>query len=223
VPATRATTIDIPGYRGEPVPCVLHSAGGERGVGVVFPGAARDGNRLGGTPARPDLHYTRAVLRAEGLAVFEVWWDAGSAPEDALEEWLDANVGAALGAAARDHPLALLAGRSLGTMALARAVSDAEWKRHPVPTVWLAPLLRQRLVAQALSGLRSPAFIAGGDADRAFDVEAAERIRRGGGDVVVLEGANHALEVDDPAASARLLADLVERLRGFVARTTGTA
>jgi pimeloyl-ACP methyl ester carboxylesterase len=202
---------------------VLHSAGGERGVGVVFPGAAREGNRLGGTPARPDLHYTRAVLRAQGLAVFEVWWDAGSAPDDALEEWLDANVRAAQAAATREHSLALLAGRSLGTMAVARAVSNAEWERNAVPTVWLAPLLRQPLVIEALARLRSPAFIAGGDADPAFDVRAAERMRRGGFDVVVLEGADHALEVDDPAASARLLADLVERLRAFVARTTGSA
>jgi hypothetical protein len=48
-------------------------------------------------------------------------------------------------------------------------------------------------------------------------------MRRAGFDIVVLEGANHALEVDDPAASARLLAELVERLRAFVARTTRTA
>jgi hypothetical protein len=173
VPPGGPATIEITGYRGKAVPCVLHSAGGERGVGVVFPGAARERNRLGGTPARPDLHYTRAVLRAEGLAVFEVWWDAGSIPDDALDEWLDANVRAAQAAAAREHPLALLAGRALGTMALARVVSNAEWEQNAVPTVWLAPLLRQPLVVDALARLHEPAFIVGGDADPAFDVEAA--------------------------------------------------
>lgn len=142
-PLRPPTTLEIAGYEQMRVPCVLHSYGGESGVAVVFPGAGQQGNRLGGTPARPDLHYTRAVLQAEGLAVFEVWWDAGSAPTDDLDGWLDANVDAALAAASQDHSLALLAGRSLGTRALARAVSNADWQAHPLPTVWLAPLLSQ--------------------------------------------------------------------------------
>jgi hypothetical protein len=82
-------TLEISGYEQVPVPCVLHSSGGESGVAVVFPGAGQQGNRLGSTPARPDLHYTRAVLQAEGLAVFEVWWDGGSLPKDDREGWLD--------------------------------------------------------------------------------------------------------------------------------------
>jgi hypothetical protein len=137
------TTLEITGYEQMPVPCALHRYGGESRVAVVFPGAGQQGNRLGGTPARPDLHYTRAVLQAEGLAVFEVWWDAGSAPKDDLDGWLDANVGAALAAASQEYSLALLVGRSLGTWAMARAASNADWQAHLLPTVWLAPLLTQ--------------------------------------------------------------------------------
>ena len=200
------------------VPCVLHSYGGESGVAVIFPGAGQEGNRLGGTPARPDLHYTRAVLQAEGLAVFEVWWDAGSAPTDDLDGWLDANVDAALAAASQDHSLALLAGRSLGTWGLARAVSSADWHADPLPTVWLAPLLSQPSVLKALEELRSPAFVVGGSSDEAFDVVEAEALRDRGVEVVVLDGANHGLEVDDPATSARLLASVLDEMRGFVVR-----
>lgn len=193
-----------------------------RGVAVVFPGGATHGNRLGGTPARPDLHYTRAVLEAERLAVFEVWWDAGSAPENDPEGWLDANVAAALGAASEGFELALLVGRSLGTWGLARALAASTQPIKSLPTVWLAPLLRRPAVLTALKELNAPAFVVGGSSDDAFNVAEAEALRQRGVEVVVLDGANHSLELDDPASSARRLADVLEQLRVFVARSAAT-
>jgi pimeloyl-ACP methyl ester carboxylesterase len=222
-PFSPPKALEIPGYEQISLPCVLHSYGGERSVAVVFPGAAQRGNRLGGTPARPDLHYTRAVLQAAGLAVFEVWWDAGSLPKDDREGWLDANLSAALTAASQEHSLALLAGRSLGTWALARAVSKSDWKAHPLPTVWLAPLLNHPPVLNALKELRAPAFVVGGSSDEAFDLTEAELLKKSGADVIVLDGADHGLEVDNPAASARHLADVLDEMRGFVNRATSSA
>jgi pimeloyl-ACP methyl ester carboxylesterase len=213
------TTLEIPGFNGEPLPCVLHAEGGEEGVAVVFPGAAGQGYRLGGIPARPDLHYTRAVLLAEGVAVFEVWWDADTVPEGGYDAWIAANADAALAAATESHRLAALVGRSLGTIALAQIVSRGDWESRSVPTIWIAPLLHLPNVAEALATLASPAFVVGGTDDRAFDPAVVERARADGAEVVTLEGAHHGLEVADPAASARLLADLLDRMREFV-RTT---
>jgi pimeloyl-ACP methyl ester carboxylesterase len=183
---------------------------------VVFPGAGREENRIGGTPARPDLHYTREVLQSAGLAVLEVWWDAGLLPVDDLDRWLDANASAALQAASQDYELALLAGRSLGTWALARLIERDERRARSFPSIWLAPLLDQPPVRRVLEQLASPAFVVGGTADATFDAVPAEKLRRGGVEVVVLEGANHGLEVDDPVESARLLADMLEQMRAFV-------
>jgi pimeloyl-ACP methyl ester carboxylesterase len=215
--------LEIPGYGATPLPCVLHGTGDERGIAVVFPGAGSAGNRLGGTPARPDLHYTRAVLEAERLAVLEVWWDAGSAAESDRDDWLDANVAAALATASEEFELALLVGRSLGTWALARALSASTPPIDGVPTVWLAPLLDLPVVKAALRELDAPAFVVGGSSDEAFNVAEAEALRDRGVEVVIVDGANHGLEVHDPPTSARLLADTLERLRDFVARTTATA
>lgn len=217
-PFRRPKTLEIVGYRQTLVPCALHTFGGESEVAVVFPGGAQQGNRVGGTPARPDLHYTRALLQTEGFAVFEVWWDAGTIPAEDLEGWLDANVAAALAAASQAHAVGLLAGRSLGTRALARAVSSAGWEARAVPTVWLAPLLTDPPILNALENLRSPAFVVGGTEDELFDVAEAEALRERGVDVVVLDGANHGLEVDDPVASARLLADVVDAMHRFIRR-----
>lgn len=189
---------------------------GENGIAVVLPGAARDENRIGGTPARPDLHYTREVLQSAGLAVLEVWWDAGTAPADDLEGWLDANTSAALEAASQDHELAVLAGRSLGTWALARLIERDEGQARSVPSIWLAPLLDQPPVLRILRELPALAFVVGGSSDATFSPADAEGLRRGGVEVVVLEGANHGLEVDDPVESARLLAGVLEQMRRFV-------
>jgi pimeloyl-ACP methyl ester carboxylesterase len=213
------STLEITGYGGAPLPCVVHANGGEEGVAVVFPGAAGKGYRLGGIPARPDLHYTRAVLLAEGIAVFEVWWDADSA-EGGYDPWISTNADAALVAATESHRLAALVGRSLGTLALAELVSRENWAASAVPTIWIAPLLYLPRVAAALEGLASPAFVVGGTADRAFDQEVVERLRDRGSQLAVLEGAHHGLDVSDPADSARLLAGVLDEMREFVRRVT---
>ena len=213
------STLEIRGYGGEPLPCVMHSNGGEEGIAVVFPGAAGKGYRLGGIPARPDLHYTRAVLLAEGIAVFEVWWDADSA-EGGYDPWISANADAALAAATGSHRLAALVGRSLGTLALAEIVAREGWDANPVPTIWIAPLLYLPNVASALERLSSPALVIGGTADRAFDAAVVERLRERGTDLAVIEGAHHGLEVPDPADSARLLAGVLDEMRDFVRRAT---
>jgi pimeloyl-ACP methyl ester carboxylesterase len=73
-------------------------------------------------------------------------------------------------------------------------------------------------VLRALKELRSPAFVVGGSGDEAFNVVEAEALRDRGVEVVVLDGANHGLEVADPAASARLLAGVLDAMRAFVVR-----
>ncbi len=220
MPPSRPSTFEIAGFRGHALPCALHADGDEPGVAVVFPGAVAEGGRIGGSPARPDLSYARSLLRAEGIAVFEVWWDAGPVPRQELDAWIAANADAALAAATEDRPLAALVGRSIGTIALSGIVSHADWERRAVPTIWMAPLLTLPNVASALEGLRSPAFVVGGTGDPAFDAGVVERLSRTNVEVAVIEGAHHGLEVgDDPAGSARLLAGVLDRMREFVVRS----
>jgi pimeloyl-ACP methyl ester carboxylesterase len=133
-------------------------------------------------------------------------------PADDLDGWLDANANAALAAA----ELALLAGRSLGTWALARLTERDERRARSLPSIWLAPLLDQPPILRVVEQLPAPAFIVGGSSDETFNSVDAESLRRGSVEVVVLDGANHGLEVADPVESARLLAAVVEQMRGFV-------
>lgn len=211
--------LELRGHAGLPLHCVLH--GDATRTALVLPGAGGSENRLGGTPARPDLHYTGDLLREQGWSVLEVWWDADTLPDDreARDTWRLANAEAAIaGLAARGGELALLVGRSLGTVALAQLRASPE--RALLPSVWIVPLLQVERVRESLLA-GGPRFLLCGGADAAYDANAAAAIERSGGEVVVLAGANHSLGVGDAPASARALADGLERMGAFLRRLAG--
>ncbi|MBD0330744.1 MAG: hypothetical protein ICV64_11660 [Thermoleophilia bacterium] len=193
--------LTVRGYGGASVPCLFHEEERERAA-VVFPGGTRSGGRLGGSPARPDLHFTRALLLELGLGVLEVWWDAATKPR-ASEGWFRENALAAVRAAGGDR-VAVLVGRSIGTGALAHL---PEWNDRS--SLWLAPLTSVRPVREALLAWRGPKLVVAGDADEAFEpVE--------GVDTVLVRGADHGFDLGDAAASARALADALEGMRRFL-------
>jgi len=206
--------LELRGHAGLPLPCVLH--GEETRCAVVLPGAAHSQNRLGGTPARPDLHLVRALLQEQGWSVLEVWWDAATFDRDRPDDWLLDNARAALaGVRAHGREPALLVGRSLGTMALA-ALRTAEPERARLPSIWVAPLLDQQPVRETLLHGGGRRFVLCGGRDEAYDAGVATLLHRRGSEVVVLEHASHGLDCGDAVATARALVGALERLREFV-------
>jgi hypothetical protein len=197
-----ARPFEVDGYGGAPLPLVLYESGGES-VAVVFPGACRAGYRLGGSPARPDLNYARALLVEEGFDVLEVWWDADSKP-DATPEWYRANALAAVRAAgeARVH---VLVGRSMGTVALSFLPELGHLK-----SIWIAPLTKVDLVKEALIAWPGAKMVIAGDADDAF--ESVSEV-----ETLVIPDADHALDVGSASASARALAGVLDKMREFLA------
>ena len=208
--------LELTGHGGAALACVLHGDGAR--CALVLPGAATSQNRRGGSPARPDLHFTRALLQEQGLSVLEVWWDAAELDAGAPEAWLLDNARAGLEGArsARREP-ALLIGRSLGTLALA-ALRSAEPETARLPSVWIAPLLDREPVRESLLHGGGSRFVLCGDRDEAYDQGVATLLHRRGADVVVLEHADHGLDCGDAPASARALAGALEQLREFVRR-----
>ena len=75
--------------------------------------------------------------------------------------------------------------------------------------------LRYEEIATGFETLSAPALLVGGTADESWDGELA---RRAGHEVLELEGANHALQIEaDPLASIDALRRVVERMDAFVA------
>lgn len=208
--------LELHGHGGVTLPCLLH--GDAARCALVLPGAATSQNRLGGTPARPDLHFTRALLQEQGYSVLEVWWDAAGADRDDLEGWLLDNARAGIdGIVAHGRELALLVGRSLGTVALAH-VRAQEPGHARVPSIWIAPLLHREPVRESLLHGGGSCFVLCGGQDEAYDAGVATLLHRRGADVVVLEHADHGLDCGDAPTSARGLADALERMRDFLRR-----
>jgi hypothetical protein len=206
--------LELRGHGDTTLPCILHGDGAR--CALVLPGAAHAGNRLGGTPARPDLHFTRALLLEQGYAVLEVWWDAATLAGASPEAWLLDNARAGVdGIRAQGREPALLVGRSLGTTALAE-LRTAEPVLARLPSVWIAPLLQRERVRESLLHGDGRCFVLCGGRDEAHDPGVATLLHRRGATVVVLERADHGLDCGDAPATARALAGALEQLRDFL-------
>jgi hypothetical protein len=174
-------------------------AGDPDRVVVVLPGALY-------LPFAPLLWFAREVALARGWSVLEVWDEYRDRSEDPWR-WVFDRAEAALRHAGD-------AGRALVTKSISsRAVTMAA--EMGLPGIWLTPLLRNDEIATGFEQLSAPALLVGGTADESWD---GDRARRAGHDVLEVEGANHALQIEgDPFASIDALRRVVERMDAFVA------
>jgi hypothetical protein len=196
-------TLEAEGYSGQVLRCALYEVRGEQAA-VILPGGARATYRLGGSPARPDLHYTRALLVEQGYDVLEAWWDADTCP-DPPDPWCRENALAAITAAGEDR-VRLLVGRSLGTIGLAAVAEKAD-----VASIWIAPLTYLPRVRDALVAWRGPSLAVAGDADEGF-------VAVDGVETVVVPRGDHGLGVGEAAASARAMAAVLDGIRAWLER-----
>ena len=174
-------------------------AGDPDRVAVVLPGALY-------LPFAPLLWFAREVALARGWSVLEVWDEYRDRSQDPWR-WVFDRAEAALTYAGD-------AGRALVTKSItSRAVTMAA--EMGLPGIWLTPLLRDDEIATGFETLSAPALLVGGTTDESWDGELA---RRAGHEVLELEGANHALQMDgDPLGSIDALRRVVERVDVFVA------
>lgn len=196
------TTLEIAGYRGEPVPnTLLRQADEARYLGIVLPG-------WGYTADRPVLYYPGLVLLNRGADLLRVEYNYVRRPEylaaeaEERERWLMADVTAALeaGLAQRAYDEVTLVGKSIGTLAMGRLLaSDARLKG--AHAVWLTPLLRdERLLGEIQRWAGHSLFVVG-TADPHYSpphLEAAVAATHGR--QVRIEGADHSLEIAGSAA-----------------------
>ncbi|RZS34313.1 hypothetical protein EV193_109100 [Herbihabitans rhizosphaerae] len=186
---------------------IRHDADPDK-VALILPGG-------GYTPARPLLHFARAVLLRREWTVVELWWDppAGVRPSamppwpDAAEKigWVAGEAEAAL--ATVDAERVLLVGKSLGTLAAGVAAERG------LPAFWLTPILGEPLIAEALGNASAPTHLVGGTGDAAWLPEIAHRHP-----YTEIADADHGLETDgDPVNSAAILGQVTATLDRFVA------
>ncbi|MGW3044274.1 alpha/beta hydrolase [Kitasatospora sp. NPDC001159] len=172
-------------------------------VALVIPGGGYE-------PARPLLHFARAVLLRHGWTVQELWWQPpGEWTDLTMDEWIawvERQVTEAVDA--ERGACRLLVGKSLGSFAGGLAAD------RRLAAAWLTPVLTLDHVARALGRAQAPTLLVGGSADRRWDRRIADST---GHEVLELPGADHGLERDgDPLGSVDVLRQVVERLDCFV-------
>jgi hypothetical protein len=172
-------------------------------VALVVPG-------VGYSPARPLLHFARALLVQHGWTVQELWWrvpdDFSQFTADDRTAWVEGQVAQAIEAEA--GACRLLVGKSLGSLACGIAAD------RNIAAAWLTPLLTIDHVVRALQRAEAPTLLVGGSADKLWDSRIAESLRH---DVLEVPSADHALELaGDVAGSVDVLRQVVSRLDNFI-------
>lgn len=169
-------------------------------VAVLLPGG-------GYSPARPLLHFARAVLQKHGWTTQELWWpNRWPQDENLHRDWI--NEHAARAVAAEPGAQVLLVGKSLGTWATRTAAELG------LPGIWLTPLLHKQQLVEDLRRATAPALLIGGTAD--VRTWRPEIVRELGHSYLELEGADHGLETDDdPVNSAEILKQVTAAMDEF--------
>ena len=214
-----ATTLDIRGHRGEAVSNTFFPQDSEaRSLAVIFPG-------LGYTAHMPVLYYPRLLLLERGADVLVVeydyreWANSRMPRDPETDRWFFDDVAAACEAGLRRRPYSgvTLVGKSLGTLAMGYLLTE-DARLSEARCVWLTPLLRNdRLRAQmGRAGGRSLFLI--GTADGHYDPEYLEEVRlASGGESVVIQGADHSLEIEgDTVGSIRAVEQTVRVMQRFL-------
>ena len=165
---------------------------------VILPGARY-------LPFAPLLWFAREVATARGWSVLEVWDEYLDRSVDPWR-WVEERAEAAL---AHVGAADLLVTKSISSHAVRLAAERS------LAGIWLTPLLHGDEIAAGFERLSAPALLVGGTADESWD---GDRARRAGHEVLELEAANHALQLDgDPLGSTAILGRVVERIDDFLA------
>lgn len=128
----------------------------------------------------------------------------------------DVDAAFAMGLEQRDYDRLMLIGKSLGTRAmghlLSRDVGLDVWN------VWLTPLINEPAIRDRIEGHPGRTFVAIGTDDFAWDAAYLEDLRtRGGVETVVIEGADHSMDIPgDIAGSIRAVGEVMTRLAAFL-------
>lgn len=216
----KLSSLDIVGYRGQPVPnTYMAQPSPTSHLGVILPGYRY--------PAEmPPLHYAGRVLFEQGADVLRVDYayyrtNFMEQPENEQDKWISTDVLAACeaGLAERSYNKITLVGKSLGTLAMGHLLSDRRFAK--AICIWLTPLLTVDWLCSRIEQVRPRSLFVIGTADQFYQPETLKRLEKvTNGVALVIEGANHALEIPgDIPKSLTMLNQIVQALQVFLDRT----
>lgn len=213
----RLSSLDVPGYRNQQVPnTFIIQPNPTRHLGIILPGYRY-------SVEMAPLYYAGRILLDQGADVLRVEYayyrtDFMEQPESEQDKWISSDVFAACtaGLSYRSYEKITLVGKSLGTIAMGHLLRDSRFQG--ATCVWETPLLTVEWLCSQIDQVRPRSLFVIGTADQFYKRDLLERlVSVTKGESVVLEGANHALEIPgDIPKSLRALEQIVQALQGFL-------
>ena len=192
-----ATTLAITGYRNEPVPHrFLRQDEHARHVAILLPG-------IGYTCDMPLLYYPARLLLARGMDVLRVEYDyqqradfkMATADEQGRRVVADVTAACQAVLVQRDYEQITFAAKSLGTLALG-PILTADARLAHAHAVWLTPLLRIDHLRAHMARWGGHSLFVIGTSDPHYDAAYLAEVQSAtGGEAVVVDGADHSLEI----------------------------
>lgn len=215
-----AQRLPITGYGGESVPNeFLRQEGGADHLAVLLPGFAYGCDM-------PLFYYAENLLLDAGADVLRVEYayhrrpGFRELPEAEQLAWLlaDASAACRAGLIQRPYQAVTLVGKSLGTLAMGHLLTNEAWPGH-VRAVWLTPLLRDDRLREQMHRFGGASLVAIGTDDTHHDPASLAGLTAAGWEAVVVEGADHSLDIPgDVVASVRAVERVVAAVGSFLAR-----
>ncbi len=165
-------------------------------LALVLPG-------MGYTCQMPLLYYPTLILLELGADVLQVRYDYSQNAEFHSQlardefDWLFADADAAWRAAlaGRAYNTFTLIGKSLGTLAMGHLIGTVE-RLKEADAVWLTPLLRSHALVSQIERAAPRSLFVIGTADPNYDEAHLAAVKAAtDGEAVVIEGANHSMEI----------------------------
>jgi len=212
-------TFKISGYGGEAVPNTFFRQRTETGhLAVLLPG-------LGYTTHMPIMYYPCLVLLAKCADVMRADYnyikraDFMSLESDERRRWAEADALAVFNAAInqRIYNKITLVGKSIGTLAMGHLITTL----HELPQlqcIWLTPPLKNEHLLSQIKRVKQRALLISGTSDPYYDRANLEDVLNiTGGGSVIIENANHSLEIHgEPMKSLQALELVTQTILEFL-------
>jgi alpha/beta superfamily hydrolase len=159
------------------------------------------------------LSYPAAELLARGADVLYVEYNTGRSTIH-REEVEDAIAACQVLLQQRPYKQLTVIGKSLGTMVMSYLLTSLPPDLLSVQAIWMTPVLTLPIFQEQWRKITYPSLFVIGSADPYYDTDRLQQAREAGCEVLVIEGANHGLLIEnDVIVSIRAMEQVILSIR----------